>query len=301
MELNLLPSFLPSSAKLLTEPLSVALLRQMQRCAVTTPLSKDAIATAFVHTEAPGWQGCPLVLLPGFDSSLLEFRFLFPLLADQQETWLVDLLGWGFTDHQSHIAVTPKAIKTHLYCFWQQQIHRPMILVGASLGGAVAIDFTLTYPELVDQLVLIDSTGYTGPPPLVQYLASPLDYWAVEYLRLRKLMALELALWLRAEPHWLDLLRCALLHTEMPGWHQAVMSFTRSGGYQLADRIAKITQPTLILWGESDNVLGTADGDRFHRDIADSQLIWLRNCSHTPHIEQPQATADQIQSFCLRD
>jgi len=37
-------------------------------------------------------------LLHGFDSSCLEYRRLFPLLAERAETWAVDLLGWGFTD-----------------------------------------------------------------------------------------------------------------------------------------------------------------------------------------------------------
>ncbi len=37
--------------------------------------------------------------------------------------------------------------------------HNLSILVGASMGGAAAIDFTLTYPEVVHKLVLIDSAG----------------------------------------------------------------------------------------------------------------------------------------------
>lgn len=299
MAQNRLPSFLPASAKQLTVSASTTLLHQISRVPVNLPESRNPIATAYVHTGSSSDDQPPLLLLHGFDSSLLEFRFLLPLLAGQREVWLVDLLGCGFTEFLSDVAIAPATMKTHLHSFWQQQIHRPVILIGASMGGAAAIDFTLTYPELVARLVLIDSVGYTGPPWFVQYLPSPLNYWAVEYLRQRKLQALELCQWLQADPHWLDLLRCSLLHTEMPGWHHAMMSFTQSGGYSfLADRIAQINQPTLILWGEGDDVLGTADAERFHRDIDHSQLVWIRHSKHNPQIEQPQATATQIHQFC---
>jgi pimeloyl-ACP methyl ester carboxylesterase len=48
------------------------------------------------------------------------------------------------------------------------------MLVGASLGGAVAIDFALNYPNWVRSLVLIDSVGFSGSFPVGQFLPHPL-------------------------------------------------------------------------------------------------------------------------------
>jgi pimeloyl-ACP methyl ester carboxylesterase len=66
-----------------------------------------------------GKGGTPILLLHGFDSSVLEFRRLLPLLATENETWAVDLLGFGFTDRIAGIPFSPSAIKTHLYYFWK--------------------------------------------------------------------------------------------------------------------------------------------------------------------------------------
>ncbi|MBW4540821.1 MAG: alpha/beta hydrolase [Myxacorys chilensis ATA2-1-KO14] len=287
--------FLPASVKALTEPESLHAVQSIRRCAVTTPLSPIPIQTAYVKQ---GQGEAPILLLHGFDSSLLEFRYLLPRLATQAETWSVDLLGFGFTDRPSGITFSPRTIQSHLYEFWKTMIGRPVVLVGASMGGAAAIAFALAYPLLVERLVLIDSLGYTVAPPFVKFLFPPLDYWAVEYLRQRKLKALELSMALRSEAKIIDLIRCSLLHTEMVGWHEATISFTKSGGYDfLADQICKIRQPTLILWGESDDVLGTADALRFRQDIPDSQLAWIQDCKHVPHIEQPEVTAQHILSF----
>jgi pimeloyl-ACP methyl ester carboxylesterase len=50
----------------------------------------------------------------------------------------------------------------------------------------------------------------------------------------------------------------------MPGWKEAIISFSQTGGYaDLSDRMGQIQHPTLILWGRSDDILGTQDAARF--------------------------------------
>lgn len=289
-------SFLPSDVKYLTEYTSIALAKSIKRDRIVTPLSQQPIATTYVHQ---GSGGTPIVLIHGFDSSVLEFRSLIPLLAAHNQTWAVDLLGFGFTEKIAGIQFNPDTIKTHLYYFWKTLIDQPVILVGASMGGATAIDFTLTYPQAVKQLVLINSVGYSGNFPIGKFLFPPLDYLAVEYWRQRKLQSLLLGgNFGNLEPGTIEAIRCAVLHLEMTGWHEAMISFMKSGGYSdLADKIAQIDKPTLILWGEADDTLDVGDAMRFKRAIAHSQLIWIKNCGHVPQLEQPQFTAQHLLAF----
>jgi pimeloyl-ACP methyl ester carboxylesterase len=144
------PSFLPTSVGQLTESTSIALAENIQSQAIATPLISQPITTTYVQQ---GSGGTPILLIHGFDSSVLEFRRLLPLLARDNQTWAVDLLGFGFTDRIEGLPFSPIAIKTHLYHFWKTLINQPVILVGASMGGAAAIDFTFTYPEVVEKLV----------------------------------------------------------------------------------------------------------------------------------------------------
>ena len=62
----------------------------------------------------------------------------------------------------------------------------------------------------------------------------------------------------------------------------------------MANRIPLITQPTLILWGDRDEMLGTAAAVKFEQEIVASKLIWLPGVGHTPHWEQPEIVAQQI-------
>lgn len=121
----------------------LAFVQSIERIALPTSLSQHPILTIYIHK---GKEGTPILLLHGFDSSILEFRLLLPLLATQNETWAVEKLGFGFTQRQKEITYSPSTIKIHLYDFWKILINRPIILVGASMGGATTIDFTFTYP-----------------------------------------------------------------------------------------------------------------------------------------------------------
>jgi pimeloyl-ACP methyl ester carboxylesterase len=292
--------FLPPDVKLLTEATSIALAGSIQRQPIATPLSSEPIATAYVCEGTDQEHHTPILLLHGFDSSVFEFRRLLPLLAQHNPTWAVDLLGFGFTDRPVNLPFSPTAIKRHLYAFWQALIGQPVILVGASMGGAAAIDFALTYPQAVAKLVLIDSAGFTVGRSMGQFLVPPLGYLATRFLQSPKVRQ-QISVKAYHDPQFasVDAQQCAALHLQHPNWQQALIAFTRSGGYgSFRDKLADLEVPTLILWGSSDRILGTGDATKFAEAIADSKLVWIKQAGHVPHLEQPQATSEHILAFC---
>lgn len=297
--------FLPSSVIEIQDAEAIVLLQRIQRRTVEVPFQQGtaAISTAYVHftpNSAPAASSTPpILLLHGFDSSLLEFRRLLPLLVERYQVWAIDLFGSGFTESIVTFPINPQSIRHHLLSAVEAWIGQPVILAGASLGGAVAVDFALHYPNWVRSLILIDSVGFSGSFPIGQFLPNPLIELGADWLYFRKHAALTAASVLpMVNPMLIDALRCSLLHQEMPGWKEAITSFTSSGGYaDLGDRIAQVTHPTLILWGEMDDVLGTADAIRFEQAISNSQLIWIEQAGHVPHVDQPQVVANHVLSF----
>ena len=279
----------------LSEAASQTLAGQIRQAPVE--IADKAVNTTYV---CQGSGQPPLLLLHGFDSSVLEFRRLLPQLAPLTQSWALDLLGFGFTDRMAIPNITPKAIKGHLVQFWRQQIKRPVVLVGASMGGAVAIDVALSHPEAVIGLVLVDSAGFAAAPAMEKLMRPPLDRWATAFLRnswVRRKIS-QNAYYDRAlvTP---DAELCAALHLECEGWSDALIAFTKSGGYNnfLEDKIARIQCPTLVIWGARDRILGRQDAYRFQQAIAHSRLVWIPDCGHVPHLECPQVTAAAISEF----
>ena len=290
------PDFLPSSITQLRDSTCIAVSQSLKRQSIATSPSKQPVATSYIHQ---GTGGTPILLLHGFDSSLLEFFRLIPLLAAHNETWAVDLLGFGFTERVRGTPYSPLAIKGHLYSFWKTLINQPVILVGASMGGATAIDFTLTYPNCVKQLVLINSVGYSGSFPIGQFLFPPIDFFAMEWWRFLKLQTLANAKADRnRDATYLDALLCTILPLEMPGWYESILTFTKTGGYSLTEeQITRIDKPTLILWGELDAFLSKGDAEKFNKAIAHSILHKIKGCGHAPQFEQPEVIARHILAF----
>jgi pimeloyl-ACP methyl ester carboxylesterase len=289
-------NFLPSEITQLTEVTSINFAQSIKQISITTPLIPQPIITTYVQQ---GSGGIPILLLHGFDSSVFEFRRLLPQLATQNETWTADLLGFGFTERIAKIPFSPAAIKSHLYYFWKTLINQPMILVGASMGGAAAIDFTLTYPQAVQKLVLLDSAGYKSPPNIGKFMFGPVGYLATRFLSNPKIRQ-KISVNAYHDPNFasIDAQICAALHLKSQSWQEALIAFTKSGGYgSFGDKLSEIRQQTLILWGENDRILGTDHADKFKKAIPNSQLIWIEKCGHVPHLEQPEITAKHILKF----
>ncbi|MEM1366840.1 MAG: alpha/beta hydrolase [Cyanobacteria bacterium P01_H01_bin.15] len=295
--MNLALSIRPDISSL-EESSAITLWQDLQVAPVVIAENKT-VQTSFVRQ---GVGNPALVLLHGFDSSFLEFRRLLPKLSIQQTVWSVDLFGFGFTQRFPQQPVGPPQIQQHLLNFLRSQIDSPVVLVGASMGGAVALDFCLSYPELVQGLVLLDSAGLAKPSTMGNLMFPPLDWLATEILRrpwIRKQIGR--TAYFDKDFSTEDAYRIGAFHLTQPYWREALIQFTKSGGYgSLAQQLPQLTLPTLVLWGRNDDILGIQDAVRFAQLLPQSQLIWCERCGHVPHLEQPQFTADMIQRFMVR-
>jgi pimeloyl-ACP methyl ester carboxylesterase len=290
----MLSAAITTAAQALIEDTSIAQLDRLKFQSIST--QGQEIATSFVRL---GSGGTPILLLHGFDSSVMEWRRLQPLLAEGCETWAVDLLGFGFTERATGLSFSPASICEHLYSFWQTLIQRPMVIVGASMGGAAAIDFALKYPQAVEKLVLVDSAGLQQPPKIGKLMFPPLDRLATSFLSSPKIrQGVSKAAYCDAVWASEDARVCAALHLQCVGWREALIGFTKSGGYgNFGNLLCGISQSALILWGRQDKILGVKDADRFQKLLPQSKLVWIENCGHVPHLEQPQVTAELMRGL----
>ncbi|KAF8408202.1 hypothetical protein HHK36_007345 [Tetracentron sinense] len=206
----------------------------------------------------------PVVLLHGFDSSCLEWRCTYPLLEEAGlETWALDVLGWGFSDLERLPSCNVKTKRDHLFQLWKSYIKRPMILVGPSLGAAVAIDFAVNHSEAVEKLILIDASVYAEGTGNLTKLPRTVAYAGVSvfiYVSLLKSLPLRLyasflafnSISFTTSLDWTNVGR---LHCLLPWWEDATVDFMISGGYNVCTQIKQVKQETLIIWGEDDNII----------------------------------------------
>ncbi|CAI0463146.1 unnamed protein product [Linum tenue] len=297
------PAFLPKEVENIKDPSARKLASRIQRLPVTVGPSGDCIMSSCVKplssTQSTPTTS-PLVLLHGFDSSCLEWRYTLPRLEEAGlEAWAVDVLGWGFSDLEKLPPCNVQTKREHLYQLWKTYIRKPVILVGPSLGAAIAIDFAVQYPEAVEKLVLIDASVYVEGTGSMATLPKAVAYAGVSLLKsvMLRLFVNVLAfekLPLSTSIDWMNIGR---LHCMYDWWADATVTFMSSGGYDVACLIPKINQKTLIIWGEDDKIISSKLGVRLHCELPNAIIRQIPNCGHIPHVEKPDSVARLIKEF----
>jgi pimeloyl-ACP methyl ester carboxylesterase len=213
----------------------------------------DALAQR-CHVFAPS--------LPGFDDSTTLGRIDGP---EDVVFWLLDLLD-------------ALALK------------EPTLL-GCGLGGWMAAEFAVRYPERLRRLVLIDACGLQVEGALAE------DEFALMPPMLRPLLFNDpdgplARTWLpdaeppeRAE---------AALHARVAA---ARLAWQFPYSPKLRERLARARVPALVLWGARDRLVPPAHADAFARSLPDARLVMLPDAAHYPYLEEPDRFAKEVARF----
>lgn len=243
-------------------------------------------------------EGPPLLLLHGFDSSFLEFRRLAPLLAERHQLFIPDLYGFGFSPRPATGPYGPRPVLDHLERLlaaieernstWSSSSTCGIGLIGASMGGSVAVELARRLPARIRRLLLLAPAGLTGRPMPLPPL---LDGLGVRFLALPGVRR-GLTRSAFADPNSAvgpAELEIASLHLQAPGWAQSLAAFARSGGFAGCGEPLP-PQPLEVLWGAQDRIL-RAPQKRAALALLGKRVRELEACGHLPHIDQPHTVA----------
>ncbi|MFN3680987.1 MAG: alpha/beta fold hydrolase [Nitrospira sp.] len=242
--------------------------------------------------------GHPLILLHGFSGSMWQWEHQQQPLAQHYRVITPDLLGFGLSD-KPDIDYRPDQLVDFLTNFMDALAIPQATLIGNSMGAGLAMAMALDRPERVDKLVLIGGL----PPNIRLNVTSPivkrtLDTQAPSWL---------LSLGNRLFGGWLaqsvlreliydhSLITPAVLerstrHRHNPGLIKSMLAVKESLGLwesNYAVRLHTIRHPTLIIWGEEDQVFPLSVGEELHRLIAGSQFVSVPLAGHIPQWERP--------------
>ena len=143
-------------------------------------------------------------------------------------------------------------------------------LVGNSLGGWIALDFTAQHPEMVDRLVLVDAAGLRsegGPHPL------PVDLNPSSLTGMRKVLEF---IFYKKQAVTEQLVRHAFeghLRSGDGYTIQRVLAGIFASDQFEDEKLGSIHAPTLVLWGHDDLLTPLTLGERFQKGIPGARLV----------------------------
>lgn len=258
-------------------------------------------STGLYYQERGEREGQPILLIPGGGGHSLHWVFQVAALGKRYRTITIDNRGAGRSDVPPgpytvrQMADDAAAVLNHLGI---QRSH----VVGHSLGAAIAQELALSYPEMVDRMVLLGAFARPLRTPLLL-----LDFW------IRALRAgLELrAVWpvllpwfytpaFMIQPVKVDAVLQAVASDPSPVSPEGLANQVAGAReHDAFDRLHRVRAPTLVLVGAEDIQTPPDAAREIAERIPDALLQILPHGGHAVQLEHPQEVNEAVLNFLL--
>ncbi len=239
----------------------------------------------FAH-ESQNLSRPPVILIHGAGGTHLHWPPQIRRLLDQR-IFAVDLPGHGKSEGVGHQTIDDYA--EHILDFMKAIKLNSAVLVGHSMGSAIALTAAIRSPKQVAALGLVGSGSKLRVSPVIlQSASSPSTFMEAvnmvsnfsysEYAnaRLKELGAQKLA------------------ETRPPVLYG---DFLACDAFNVTDQLSKISAPTLIICGAEDKMTPPKYSELLRENIINSRIEIVANAGHMVMLEQPEVVADLLTDF----
>jgi pimeloyl-ACP methyl ester carboxylesterase len=254
-------------------------------------------------------EGPPLVFvhcLAGWWTNWVE---QLPVFATERRVIAIDLPGFGYSPMPRE-PISASGYARLLDGLFDELGIDAAAVVGNSSGGFVSTELAIKFPQRVERLVLVSAAGlstYRNPATMralllvrrFEWLFASISAWGADHADAitrrrgwRKLTLGSLLTYpdLMPAPLMAELMRGA----GKPGFVGTLEALTT---YSVRDRLPEIACPTLVVWGERDQLLPVRDASVYAELIPDSRMVVYPDTGHLTMLERPAAFNALLSEF----
>jgi pimeloyl-ACP methyl ester carboxylesterase len=241
-------------------------------------------------------KGFPLFLIHGLGGSIESWTNNIEFLSLKFRIIAFDLPGFGLSD-KPKVSYTINFYVNFLEKFIKKLKINHLFLIGSSLGGHIAIEFTMRNRTIVDKLILISPAGclpksFKGTPSLKRYVKI-VDAKSSNDIN-RILTSIDNSL---VDRSYANIMYKRL---SMPGAKDAFISALKGSANapRYNNKLAKINTNMLLIWGKEDKMIPLKYIRPF-MEHGNSRIIIIENCGHRPHVENPKLFNKIVKDFLM--
>jgi 3-oxoadipate enol-lactonase len=247
--------------------------------------------------------GIPLILISGLGYPAWQWKRMLPYLTPHFQVITFDNRGIGGTDKPAG-PYTAGLLAADTAALLDALGIPSAVVMGHSMGGFIAQELALSYPEKVNNLVL-SSTNFGGPhhvPVTMEAMTVLADVTSDPITRFKNGLVVSTAPGF-AEKHpeliqeWLN---WRIANPVDPAGYQAQMAIGLALIPEVASfehRLPDIKVPTLILFGAHDKVVPPANADLLAAKISTNKVVILPDAGHFFPMETPEAASQAVIDF----
>ena len=241
-----------------------------------------------------------VVLLHGYTADrVVWMRFAKHLLRDHRVV-VPELAGHGASGFTSGTGFSAPAQAARVITVMDRLDIDRAHVAGNSMGGFVAATLALAHPERVTSLLLSDAVGVASPEPsraelMIRQGRNP--FFLDDVDAFPGFYAMTMA----RPPFVPGFVRAAIAEDYVSRRDHYEEIFTDFFGVAtLDDRLGEITAPTLVMWGEQDQLVHPSTARVWVDGIAGARLVSYPEAGHMPMLEMPRRTAADYRAFVDR-
>jgi len=245
-----------------------------------------------------GGKGETILLIHGYagdkDNWMQFARFLTP----KYHVVAPDLAGFGESSRLPEAGYDIQLQVARLNRFMEVLKLERCHLVGNSMGGAIAGIYGAQYPQKVISLALFAPAGIKSPEKseltkMLEKGINPLLISGVDdYERMLKMVFVQVPV--IPSPVKKEMAARAIKNRS---FNEKIMGDMMKKPLLLESFLSGISAPTLILWGDRDNLIHPSSVPILERGIQNHQTVIMKDCGHIPMLERPAETADHYLRF----
>jgi pimeloyl-ACP methyl ester carboxylesterase len=249
----------------------------------------------------------PVVLVHGLGGQWQNWLENIPRLALDRRVIAMDLPGFGLTPEPSDgEALTIPRYARYVNALCDKLRLREVELVGNSMGGYIAAEVAIQFPERVKRLVLVSAAGISSAEtleaPILTFgrVATAIATNTASRFRMLAARPVTRHFSLALVARYPRLLKPDLVYEGFmkgagkPGFDGALRACL---DYDFRERLPEVKVPTLIVWGEKDSIIPVRDADEFERLIDDSRKVVMKDTGHISMAERPVKFNDVLVDF----
>jgi pimeloyl-ACP methyl ester carboxylesterase len=216
-----------------------------------------------------------------------KYRVIVPDIPPFGESTKIETENYGITNQVNR-----------LHLFAEKLSLKKYHIVGNSMGGHIAGAYAIEYPDEILSLGLFDAAGVKSPRPskLSVELASGRNPLIVnskeEFDSLMKFTFVD-------PPYIPGIVKSEIANKAIKNrdFYDKVFSEITKKDYSIENKLSKIKAKTLILWGDTDNIIDVSAVEVFEKGISNHQTIIMEKCGHGPMVERPEEAAKHYIDF----
>jgi pimeloyl-ACP methyl ester carboxylesterase len=267
------------------------------------PQTKSGFVTvndAEIYYEVAG-KGTPFVMIHAGVADRRQWNNEFAFFAQDYQVVRYDMRGYGKSEpvagEFSHMDDLVSVLNT-------LELHEPFIMMGCSMGGGLAMDFTLTHPSQVKALIMVGSapSGLKLDVPVSSKFAEAEKAYEAGDLDL--VAEIEAQIWFDGMDRTPEQVNQTMRKLAYEMNRKALDYEARNLGKRLPnteipafDRLSDLKQPVLVIVGAQDTPYALAAADYMLEKLPLARKVIIDDAAHLPNMEHPHQFHNLVKDF----